>query len=236
VGHEQRAVADIVRVVRGRLDFFEEEKMNTEISVTIPAAVNGKPGVFVLPGNVRYFQAITLTAAYRVRFGIGEMSVNDVGDGFGSSDSPVYTGVVFLNDSGVAIDTTVYTGISPSTRATTALSKSITATATIGNDETVPAQFAVNNAAPGGTAKALAAAQVFASWVMLVAVKDESRTANAGNVYVGMSNVASKQPFQMVPGDEFILPVRTGKKIDLSKVFFSVDTAGDGLVVLYLPA
>lgn len=84
------------------------------------------------------------------------------------------------------------------------------------------------------TVTALSAGQLFVSWVLLIAKQGFAGALNAGAVGVGWSNAANAQPLVMNPGDQWVIPVRVGGKVDLAKLFMVTANAGDGLVVMYI--
>ena len=55
---------------------------------------------------------------------------------------------------------------------------------------------------------------------------------NTGTVQIGMSATASEQPFELAPGDERTFENVNGA-YDLSKIYLTVATNDDGLVVIF---
>jgi hypothetical protein len=60
------------------------------------------------------------------------------------------------------------------------------------------------------------------------------RTANTGNVYLGIGSADDTQPWMLTPSTTPItIEAPLGRKIDLSLFYLDVVTAGDGVVVWY---
>ena len=158
--------------------------------------------------------------------------------GLGFSQS--YTQLWFSNTSGADISVTFYFGtlklnmsILNFVPGTSAIPVNATITSTaIAATETVPGQFLKTTTA--AAIVALQAASLYVRWCLIIAQKDLAGTANAGVVRLGTSIAANSQPWPLSPGDEFTVPIPDGSKLDLSKLFLSVATNGDGVTVLYL--
>ena len=72
-----------------------------------------------------------------------------------------------------------------------------------------------------GTAEALASAQRVRSVTII------AKTTNAGQVYVGGSDVASTTNDGLNPGDELEVPAENW--LDLADIYIDVDTNGEGV-------
>lgn len=56
---------------------------------------------------------------------------------------------------------------------------------------------------------------------------------NAGKVYLGMSAEANEQPIEMSPTDERVFEAPGDGRWDLSQWYMTVESDGDGLVIIY---
>ncbi len=135
---------------------------------------------------------------------------------------------------GNASDLTIDTGTARFEAQDTALTGSVS-TALANNIATnvafVPLQF-IKTANIGAAVKLTAAATYF-RWCLLIAQKDMDGDANAGNVNIGFAGGASQQPIVLAPGDQYVLPLPTGAKVDFQNVWLKVANNGDGVVAIY---
>jgi hypothetical protein len=100
------------------------------------------------------------------------------------------------------------------------------------NLATVPLQFLkVGNVA---NPVALANAPLYFRWALLLAVKDLAGTVNAGDVKVGFQGGANQQPITLAPGDQYVLPIPVGAKVDFQNVWLKIANVNDGVVALYV--
>lgn len=197
--------------------------------IDIPA--NG--GVIqVLVGDYRYFFVRTAANEFRVSFDGNTWETfkqNDQTEPRRKRDK-----IYFKALNGVAVTVTFDVGDSKFTAQDTAVTS--TALANVANDltkcvEAVPAQFLKTGAI--GARTAFAAVALYFRWAIVMAYKDKAGTVNVGNVQIGVSNALNEQPITLAPGDQYVLPIPTGAKVNFQNWFLSIANAGDGVVVLY---
>ena len=63
--------------------------------------------------------------------------------------------------------------------------------------------------------------------------KKTARTDNAGNVFLGIGATLGTQTCLIEPGETIVLEASPGEKGDLGDWYLDVDTAGDGVAVIY---
>lgn len=152
-------------------------------------------------------------------------------------DKPVrkWHGIQFRAYLGVAVDVTFDVGDSQFTSSAAEVTGSVSselANNIAANIAVVPLQFAkVGNVA---NAVALANAALYFRWCLLIAVKDLAGTANAGDVKIGFQGGANQQPITLATGDQYVLPIPIGAKVDFQNVWLKIGIAGDGVVALYV--
>lgn len=83
-----------------------------------------------------------------------------------------------------------------------------------------------------GTPEALAASGTYFRVATILAQKGP-RTANAGNVYLGVGVTNDTQPHELAPGDIRNLVCAPGEKEDLNDWGLDVLNAGDGVIIIY---
>jgi hypothetical protein len=71
------------------------------------------------------------------------------------------------------------------------------------------------------------------SWALILATS-KGGTANTGNVRIGVSPTPGELPITLAPGDQYEMPLPPGMTNDFQNWFLEVDTAGDGIVVIYV--
>ncbi len=96
---------------------------------------------------------------------------------------------------------------------------------------TTPAQI-LKTVAAAGTPVALAASGTFIT-MTLIANKDQARTANIGNVYLGLSGAAGTQPIILTPGKIYEIIAPVGQAYNLADWFIDAANNGDGVVAIY---
>jgi hypothetical protein len=67
----------------------------------------------------------------------------------------------------------------------------------------------------------------------IIAAKTLAGGANTGIVNIGWSSAASNQPIALAVGASIVYEAPVGAKHDLSDLWISVASAGDGIVVVY---
>lgn len=98
-------------------------------------------------------------------------------------------------------------------------------------DATVPIQILKTVADPG-TPEALAVDGTFFRTATLIAHNDWD-VSNTGNVRLGASSINGRQPVTMPPGSVWNIIAPDGQKYDLNDYYLDVDTAADGVVIIY---
>lgn len=97
--------------------------------------------------------------------------------------------------------------------------------------ETTPTQIFPTTALVG-TPEALAADGTFFRTATLIGLK-AARTANVGNVFLGIGSANDTQPILISPDETIIIIAPPGEKYDLNDFDLDVLNAGDGVAVLY---
>jgi len=95
----------------------------------------------------------------------------------------------------------------------------------------VPTQI-IKTIAAIATPEALAADGTFFRKATLIGLK-AARTANVGNVYLGIGATNDTQPLQIAPSEVITITAPTGAKYDLNDWYLDVLNAGDGVAVIY---
>lgn len=90
----------------------------------------------------------------------------------------------------------------------------------------------VKTVAAAGTPEPLAAGGTYFR-VATVAAKKAARTDNVGNVYLGVGAANDSQPLKLLPAEEIEIKSPDGQRYDLNDFYLDVETAGDGVVVIY---
>jgi len=83
-----------------------------------------------------------------------------------------------------------------------------------------------------GTPEALAADGTFFQSATYIGIK-AARTNNAGTVYLGIGATNDTQIIPIAPGEQGIIQAPPGQKFDLNDFYLDVETAGDGLGLIY---
>ena len=104
---------------------------------------------------------------------------------------------------------------------------------TIKEKVAIPQQI-VKTVAASGTPEAITATSpTYFRHAMFTGHNDEARTANTGNVWLGVTSGNSTQPIRIVPNQTITLEAPLGLMFDLSSWYLDVATNGDGVVVIY---
>ena len=96
---------------------------------------------------------------------------------------------------------------------------------------TVPTQI-TKTVAAAGTPEALAADGTFFQSATYIGIK-AARTNNAGTVYLGIGATNDTQIIPIAPGEQGVIQAPPGQKFDLNDFYLDVETAGDGLGLIY---
>lgn len=67
----------------------------------------------------------------------------------------------------------------------------------------------------------------------LIGNKDQARTANTGNVWIGLTSTNNQQPVLIQPGETITVSAPPGSYFDLRDWYLDVATANDGVVIIY---
>jgi len=95
-----------------------------------------------------------------------------------------------------------------------------------------PTQFNKTVAATA-TPEALVATPTYVQKAYIFPLKGV-RTANTGNVYLGVTSANDTQPWLLTPSTTpIVIEAPLGRKINLAAFYVDVATAGDGVVVWY---
>ena len=90
----------------------------------------------------------------------------------------------------------------------------------------------IKTVAATGTPEALATDATYFRSALVIA-KKAARTANAGNIYLGIGATNDTQPYEIAPGDVLSIKADPGTKMDLNDWYVDVLNAGDGVAVIY---
>ena len=63
--------------------------------------------------------------------------------------------------------------------------------------------------------------------------KKAARTNNTGTVYIGIGSTNDTQPLPIYPGQTIAISMPSGGVGDLNDWYIDVETAGDGVIVIY---
>lgn len=205
------------------------------ITVTIPASAGGQAGVANYSVTGRYFLAEAIDAPFVVETDTGKrVNIDYAGKAFGDSTSPIFRKLTFYNSSGSAINVTFYASMETVHTPESSVTNQITASASITNTLTLCALETENQIQVSytGTPVQFAAAGSYYRRMIIIAQKSLSRTANTGNVYIGIG--ATNQPITLAPGTVWTLEADTGGKRDAGSWYMSADNNGDGITILYV--
>lgn len=97
--------------------------------------------------------------------------------------------------------------------------------------DTVP-QHIVKTVAATGTPEPLAANGTFFKTALIIARK-AARVVNTGKVWLGVTAPDGSQPIGMASDSERTINAPEGQRYDLNDFYLDVETAGDGVVVIY---
>ncbi len=202
------------------------------VTVSIPA--NGT-WVKVPVGDYIYFFVRAAASPFDVSFDGGRTWSTRYVNDQDKPPGPRPNSINFRAYLGVGVDVTFEVGNSQFTAQSTAVTGNITAATTnniADNAAVVPLQFAkVGNVA---NPLPLANAVLYFRWCLIIAVKAVAGTSNAGDVKIGFGADANQQPITLAPGDQYVLPIPVGAKVDFQNVHLAIATAGDGVVALYV--
>jgi hypothetical protein len=208
--------------------------MNQIITIIIPAAVGGVPGVFNFYAKFKVFGCVATDGAYSaVPLNGNAIPIANPGQGFGSPTGPEYGGVTFTNTGIVQVTTEIYVGyeVLPQTY----ISNALTATATISTAPVTSGQF-LKSVVAAGMPVAFGAGNFFTAKIVAqktVRAPAKGGTANAGNVYIGAAAGANSQPITLLPGDELTIDAAGIYPRKFSDWYVDADNNGDGIVVIY---
>lgn len=96
---------------------------------------------------------------------------------------------------------------------------------------TVPTQITKTVAATD-TPEALAVDGTFFQTATLIG-KKAARINNTGTVYLGIGATNDSQPLEILPGEVVEITAPPGTKFDLNDWYLDVETASDGVVIIY---
>ena len=82
------------------------------------------------------------------------------------------------------------------------------------------------------TAGVSATTNIMATLVTVIG-KSSARGINSGTVYVGITSGNDTQPYPIAPGVEVVMRAPEGKVFNLKEWWFDVDTANDGLTIIF---
>lgn len=94
-----------------------------------------------------------------------------------------------------------------------------------------PIQLLVTSAA--GPTQVTSTVGTFFRVARIIAAKTLAGGANTGIVNIGWSSTASQQPIALAVGATIVYEAPVGASHDLSDLYLSVASAGDGIVVVY---
>lgn len=83
-----------------------------------------------------------------------------------------------------------------------------------------------------GTPVALVATDTYCQQAVIFGYKALARTANTGDVYLGLSATASQQPLVLKSEESYLLGGQM-KRLNLAELYLDVANSGDGVVVMY---
>ena len=103
---------------------------------------------------------------------------------------------------------------------------------TIHEKVAIPQQI-IKTVADSGTPEAITSTSPTYFVYAIFIGRKAARTANTGNIWLGITSGDNTQPIRLVPGQEKTIEAPPSKQFNLSDWYVDVETNGDGVIVIY---
>lgn len=212
-----------------------------ELSITIPAKVGQRDGVFpvVVPAS-EVFACIAATAEFQVAPDTAEKRSARKGSAWGNPGAKTFSRLTFFNSSASDIDVTFFAG-NADNRPNTPLADGNVVIVTDPAENTTAAFAEFFKVVAGSNvAEAITAAALYFQKVWLYpaksAVATGGFTANTGDIYIGTSAACFSEKKTNTDVDlPYYIEAPTGQNLPLSSIRIIAVNIGDGVFVRYVP-
>jgi hypothetical protein len=97
--------------------------------------------------------------------------------------------------------------------------------------EIIPGQF-TKTVSDADVPEALCSSETYFRWAVVMG-KKAARSNNSDRVYLGTTSGNNEQPYEIKSGETITINAPPGQKMDFQNWYVDVQTAGDGVIVIY---